>query len=302
MKRPDRFFLALSLILSIISVLAFSALGQEEGKGASSSGSAHNTGGSHNGIDPVAISKITPRTSACVPVKSTFPISLSVSAELKTSKSGAVKIGAFLWSPGGGAGKGAYKKGLTPLCKAVTKPVKNGKNAIDLSLPPVTMPADIKPNTQVVTVVSLQNEKGKEVAWNSSYNFIRGEMILTKTSRTSPRDVITVLSYSPKAGDLAVGTSHQFTYKFQYSLKSRDYAFVNFELGDAKNDLTVGPWHCAAIPVPKGSGIVKFVSDPYFFPYALKFLAMRLSVHYRVKPLSGTENSLFYGDWNLVAP
>ena len=260
------------------------------------------TGKSHNNTDFISIAKITPRTAADVPIGSQFPVTMEAASRLKSMKSGIIKARAFIWAPGAKSGKASYKKGLTPVSKVLSARVSGGDQKVKFTFPMLKMPAAPLPQTQLVIVASLQTPAGKELAWGSSYNFVRGKMFLTKTAAKTPRDAMVVLSFSPKTGELAVGRAHQFSYRFQYSLKSRETGFVSFELRNALDAPGVGPWHSAIIPVPRGAGIVKYVSDKYFFPYVRRSLPMRLHVLYRIDPLGIAHDNFLYGDWSLQAP
>ncbi|MGM9999472.1 MAG: hypothetical protein ACI38Q_08835 [Candidatus Bruticola sp.] len=258
------------------------------------------TSKSHTGVDSVSISKVTPRTSADVPQNCQLPVVLLADYQLQSSSSGLIKTRAFIWSPKDKSGSG-YKKGLRPISAVMQAAVKKGSGSVKVAFPPLAMPVKADPQTQLVIVSSLQNSAQKEVAWGSTYNFVRGSMMLAKTADKSPRSAITVLDFSPKVGTLTVGKTQEFTYKFQYSLKDQDYGFVNFELKNAMDSFETSPWYCAAVPVPKGAGVVKYVSSKYFFPYMYKFYKMRLGVLYRTEPLGGTVDALFYGDWQLAS-
>lgn len=257
------------------------------------------TGKSHTGVDEVSISKITPRTSADVPQNYQLPVVLLADYKLSSSAQGFIKARAFIWSRNNKSKNTGYKSGLKPISSIMQAAVKKGSGSIKVSFPPLAMPVQADSQTQLVIVASLQNGQQKELAWGSSYNFVRGTLTLAKTADKSPKTAITVLDFTPKVGLLTVGKAQKFTYKFQYSLKERDYAFVNFELKNALDDYSTSPWYCAVVPVPKGAGVAKYVSNRYFFPYMYKLYKMRLGVHYREDPLGGTIDSLFYGDWQL---
>lgn len=287
----------LAVIAVLLAVITVSLPSWAQKTSAQSSFSA--TDKSHTGVDSVSISKITPRTSADVPQNCQFPVVLLADYKLSSSAQGFIKARAFIWSKDHKDKKIGYKKGLKPISAVMQAAVKKGSGSVKVSFPPLAMPVKADSQTQLVIVASLQDSKQKELAWGSSYNFVRGTLSMAKTADKSPRTAITVLDFTPKVGVITIGKAQEFAYKFQYSLKDQDYAFVNFELKNAMDDYATSPWYCAVVPVPKGAGIVKYVSGRYFFPYMYKLYKMRLGVHYRTEPLGGTIDSLFYGDWQL---
>lgn len=254
---------------------------------------------SHTGVDSLVITKITPRTGADIPAPAELPFTMEVSYRLKSAPVAKVRVGVFLWKPGLGAGRVGAKKGLVPLCKITEKTLRNSQGKTVLVTPPVKLAQASQSNTQVVVIVNMQNGNKKELCWASSYNFLRGSLVVRPASKGAGRDTITVMSCLPKVGNLTAGKNYTFVVNFQYSLKSKKYGFVNFEWGDNARRGNLGPWYNVCVPVKSGTGVVKMVSGNYLFPSSWAEKKMNMEVFYRVAPLGGTITMNSYGPWTI---
>ncbi len=259
---------------------------------------------SHTGVDHVEITKITPRLGADLPVPCQLPFQLEVQYRLSSAPKGKVRIGLFLWEPGvkGASKTGSSLTGLKQLIKPIEKDIAKGGGVLTLTTDVVTLEAMKSKNCQLLTIVNMHDASKKELCWATSYNFLRGSLSVRKTAEVGARDSIQMMSYYPKLGSLETGKDHSFTFNLQYNLKTKDWAFINLELGEQGSPGTVGPWYSVIVPVKKGAGLIKVTTRKFFMPVAYAGKQMALSVPYRVDALGGTVDVLRYGPWVLKRP
>ncbi len=251
---------------------------------------------SHTGQDFVRIEKITPRTGADLPTPVLVPFHLEVSSTLKSTARGKLRVGAFRLRPGGEG------SGFEPLAPPLEKTVARGTRKLSLQTDPVSLKSVAEKNAQVVVVVNLRDEAGKELAWATSHNFLRGSLSVRAEKAPAVRDSLQVLSFFPKAGSLATGQAHAFTVNMRYSMSSGPWGFVNLELGERGLQAQTGPWYSVAVPVRSGTGLLRVTTRDFFLPAAYSNKQMELAVPFRIDPLGGTVDILRFGPWALTRP
>ena len=262
---------------------------------------------SHTGRDHVRITKITPRTSADIPVPCSMPFSLELSYNLATADSGRIRLGVFLWRPGVNKTKGTQAsssalKGLQPLIKPIEKKIKKGSGAITITTPAVSLPKVSGNNYQVVVVANVQDSTKKELCWATSYNFLRGTLSVRTTADKGTRDYVRVVSAEPRQGALVTGREHTFNVVLRYNLKSKPYGYVNLELGQSDRPGNIGPWYSVCVPVKQGMGMLYIATRKFFLPAAYAGRQLEMLVPFRVNPLGGTVCVLQVGPWPLQRP
>ena len=261
---------------------------------------------SHTNKDFVAITKITPCIAADIPTPCKFPIAMEITYKLATSDKGKLRVGIFLRQPGNKAPNVIKSKmgALQPLLPYIEKNIVKGTNTVTINTDTISLPKIKSHNAQLMVVVNVHNSAKKELCWATSYNFLRGSIALSPSSKAAVRDSIQLVNYAPdpKVGPLSTGKSYSFSAQLKYSVRSCPWAFANLELCDYDDGTTSGVWHKVAVPLPKGEGTVRVTTRDFFFPVSQSGRGLVLSIPFRVKPLGGTANTLRVGPWVLQRP
>jgi hypothetical protein len=263
---------------------------------ASSAGLCSSNEKSHTGQDFVRIQKITPRTGADLPTPTLVPFHLEVACTLKSASRGKVRVGVFRLRPG------AKGSAFQPLISPVEKDVIQGQQTLVLQTEPVALESVSEKNAQIAVVVNLRNGSGKELAWATSHNFLRGSLSVRPEKVPVVRNSLHVLSFFPKVGSLRTGRGHTFAVNMRYSVATAAWGFINLELGDRGLLGQAGPWYSVVVPVRKGVGFLRVTTRDFFLPAAYTNKQIELAIPFRVDPLGGTVDILRFGPWSLTQP
>ena len=190
---------------------------------------------------------------------------------------------------------------LEPLVEPVERKIRKGSDVVTLSTAPVALQPPEGINSQVIVVVNIHDQKGREKCWATSYNFLRGQLVFRPETSAPQADTIQVLSFTPRPGTLETGKDHSFLVNLRYSLKNRDWGFVNLEIGEGGLDTGWAPWYVVVVPVSKGTGLVRVRTRPFFLPAISAHKQIRMLLPFRVEPLGGTVQVATGGQWTLTS-
>jgi len=236
---------------------------------------------SRNGIDSIKITKITPRSLSHLLKPVNMPVHLELDYKLKTAKKGKVVV--YFYK--------IYKKGITKKMefKEIThlRKVYSVKKGRKIFLH-VSDPVVIKANERVIqlyTAASLVNDKGKELAFSTSKNFISGTYKIFPDKKASSRDYLIRLGVKPETGSiLKTEKTVKFEISLKYSLATRQIAYIDILFADVSELGTGRCWVSATVAVPKGSGKI-LLRPEVFFGKNFKGNNMGIGISYWLRPL-----------------
>ena len=244
-----------------------------------------------SGRDTVFIAKITPRTGAMVVPDVKTPFYLEAEYNLNSSAKGYLEVIVYL-KPIKGSGT---RKILAQLPR---KTVSAGKQALILTTPAVNLPANSQ-GYKTITVVSLKNSQGKELAYSNSENFLFGKRQMLKGGKKNTTDYFQMLSIKPAQGStIKVSQPYRFKFKILYGLASRTNGFLNLEFTEVSQLETGMCWQAICVPLAFGGGVME-VEVPVRLPAALAGKTMGIAVPYRVNPLEKAVQFASFKSYNL---
>lgn len=242
---------------------------------------------SRNKIDFIKITKITPRSLSFLPKPINMPIHLEVEYDLKSQKTGKVVITVYKVQIDKKNRVSLHRmSGLTKVFK-----VNRGRRTIRHVTPPVRI-SKRDDATILLTVASLLDKHGNEVAFSSSKNIISGTYKIFLSNKKPTRDFIRRISISPPTGsDISTGKLTKFSLILQYSLKSRPVAYIDVLFTDISELGTGRCWKVVTVAVPKSVGKVK-INPVIEFNNSLAGRNMGIDIFYWLDPLKAAYENL----------
>lgn len=250
---------------------------------------------SRNNQDEVAIKKITPRGMAYLLKPVDLPISLEAEYNLKTQKTG--KLVVYFFKVISSAKSGEMKLEEIKSMKKVY-PVKKGTGVINHVSKSLKIGINEKA-VQVYTVISLVDNKGKELAFSTSKNFVQGTYRVIPEKKNPDGDYIREISVTPKRNsEIPVNKISAFDIQVQYSLKSKSMAYIDVNFSSRADMGTGRAWNTATFAVPKGAGKV-IIKPEIFFRKDLAQKNMGIGIIYWLNPLVSSQDYIRIVDYFL---
>ncbi len=241
---------------------------------------------SANRLDGVAISRITPRTQAELPLPlQDFVYSYELKVLLRTTATGTIDVNYFVWSP-----STQENRSVLPTEHHAVK--RHGSRSaparvLGFYLRETSAPINIhsaKPGDRLVVRATLRDAHGHVVCVTESTNELKGQVVVRPAHTPASSDHLQVLPGTtpvPKTV-LAPNSVTPFVFRLDYSARQR--AVINVEIGDDQAQSAGRPWTVSVVEVPAGQGQV-VIRRPLELGEVPQGLALFITVLLRTNPL-----------------
>lgn len=233
-----------------------------------------------NGKDGVQISKITPRTSAEIPLPlQRFVFHLEVQAKAVTTPTARVSVRFYRYSPS--------DMKLVAVAAPVDRALRGSKgDRFLVKSHPITL-TDARPDERLYVKACLFDGRGRLVSYSDSFNPLRGTVVITPSAQAAQSDRIRALpgTISPNTS-LKVNADAEIVVRIHYDVKSTPQGVISVELGELGDIREGKPWSVSVIEVPAGSGEIE-LRRTFSVTSAMQGVRLAIAVALRTDPMSG---------------